>query len=86
MLKTAKSIGSAAKPKKTNTKIDSNSIVNDNKIINSISSTKGKNQAKTTKSKILVKSKNYDFLNSKNIKAGPGFFTLKAKLAFTKLS
>ena len=39
-----------------------------------------------TKSKILVKFKNHDFPpNSRNIEAGPGFFTPKARLAFTKL-
>ena len=47
---------------------------------------KRKNQAKTTKSKILVKSKNHDFLpNSRNKKAGIGFFTPKARLTFTLL-
>ena len=33
----------------------------------------------------MVKFKNHDFPpNSKNIKAGTGFFTLKARLAFTQ--
>ena len=39
-----------------------------------------------TKSKILVKSKNYDFpSNSRNMEAGLGFFTSKTSLAFIKL-
>ena len=46
---------------------------------------KEKNQAKTTKSKILVKSKNHDFPKSRTEKAGTGYFTLKARLAFTQL-
>ena len=34
----------------------------------------------------MIKSKNHDFLhNFKNIKAGPSFFTPKARLAFIKL-
>ena len=40
---------------------------------------------KTTKSKILIKSKNHDFPKSKTEKAGTGFFTPKARLAFTQL-
>ena len=46
---------------------------------------KRKNQAKTTKSKILVKSKNHDFSKSRAEKAETSFFTPKAKLAFTQL-
>ena len=39
-----------------------------------------------TKSKILVKSKNHDFIsNSRNKKVKTGFFTLKARLMFTQL-
>ena len=39
-----------------------------------------------TKFKILLKFKNHDFSpNSRNIKAGSGFLTPKAKLAFIKL-
>ena len=39
-----------------------------------------------TKFKILVKSKNHDFPpNSRNREAGMGFFTPKARLAFTQL-
>ena len=41
-----------------------------------------KNQAKTTKSKILVKSKNYDFPKSRTEKAKTGFLTPKTKLVF----
>ena len=37
-----------------------------------------------TKSKIMVKFKNHDFPpNFNNREAGTGFFTLKARLAFT---
>ena len=86
MLKTTKSIRFIAKLKKTEIRINDNSIVSNNKVINYISSTKKKNQAKITKFKILVKSKNHDFpLNSKNVEAEPGFLISKAKLAFTKL-
>ena len=47
---------------------------------------KGKNQTKMTKSKILVKSKSHDFLpNSRNREAGLGFFIPKARLAFAQL-
>ena len=39
-----------------------------------------------TKLKILVKSKNHDFLpNFRNIEAKPDFFTIKARLVFIKL-
>ena len=47
--------------------------------------TKRKNQAKTTKFKILVKSKNHDFFMSKTEKVGTGFLISKARLAFTQL-
>ena len=46
---------------------------------------KRKNQAKTTKSKILVKSKINDFPRSRTEKTGTGFFTPKARLVFTQL-
>ena len=46
---------------------------------------KEKNQAKTTKSKILVKSKNHDFPKSRPEEAGTGFLTPEARLAFTRL-
>ena len=38
-----------------------------------------------TKSKILIKSKNHDFLKSRTEKAETGFFAPKARLAFTQL-
>ena len=47
--------------------------------------TKRRNQAKMTKSKILVKSKNHDFLKSRTEEAGTGFLTPEARLAFTQL-
>ena len=62
-------------------------MVSNSKIINQISSIKRKNPAKITKFKILVKSKNHDFLfNFRNIEAEPSFLTLEAKLTFTKLT
>lgn len=73
-------------PKKTNTEISSNNIVGNSEVIHQISFIKGKNQVKITKSKIIIKIKNYNFLpNSKNIKTKPDFFILKARLVFTKL-
>ena len=47
--------------------------------------TKRKNWAKTTKSKILVKSKNHDFSKSRPEEAGTGFFTPETRLAFIQL-
>ena len=47
--------------------------------------TEGKNLAKITKSKILVKSKNHDFLKSRPEEAGMGFLTPEARLAFIQL-
>ena len=91
MLKTTRSIRSVANFKETKSKVDGNSIVGNNMVgggetTNQANSIKRKNQAKTTKSKILVKSKNHDFFpNSKNRKVGMGFFTSKAKLAFIQL-
>ena len=61
-----------------------NSIIGGGEATNQTNFIKRKNQAKTTKSKILVKSKNHDFLlNSRNKEVGTGFFTPKARLAFT---
>ena len=57
-------------------------IVGGNKATNLI---KRKNQAKTTKSKILVKSKNHDFPKSRTEKTETGFLTPKARLAFIQL-
>ena len=84
MLKITDSTKSTANSKKTKFKIGSNSVVGD--MIGggeAINSTKRKNQAKTTKSKIMVKSKNHDFPKFKTEKARTGFFTSKAKLVFT---
>ena len=47
--------------------------------------TKRKYPAKTTKSKILVKSKNHDFLKSRPEEAEMGFLTPEARLFFTQL-
>ena len=48
-------------------------------------STKRKIPVKTTKFKILVKSKNHNFPKSRPEEIKTGFLTLKAKLAFTQL-
>ena len=91
MLKTIGSIESTANSKENKGKysgnnVDGNSMVDGGEVINQISPTKGKNQAKTTKFKILIKSKNCDFPpNFRNMEAGPGFFTSKARLAFYHL-
>ena len=91
MLKTTRSTRSAVNPKKTKGEVGGNNVVDDSivggvKVTNQANSTKGKNQSKTTKSKILVKSKNHDFpLKSRTKKAGMGFFTPEARLAFTQL-
>ena len=91
MLKITKSIGPIANPKKIEVKASSdsvvgNSIVDSGKVINQTGSTKRKNQAKISKSKILVKSQNHDIsLNSRNRKAGMGFFTPETRLTFTQL-
>ena len=88
MLKTTGNTESAANLKETKSEVDGdnvdgNSMVDGGKATNP---TKRKNQAKMTKSKILVKSKSHDFpLNSRNKEAGTGFFTPKARLAFTQL-
>ena len=61
------------------------SIVGGNEATNQTNFIKRKNQAKLTKSKILVKSKNHDFpSNSRNKEVKTGFLTPKAKLAFTQ--
>ena len=88
LLKTTKSTGFAANPKETKGEVggisvDGNSMVDGGEATNL---TKEKNQAKTTKSKILVKSKSHDFPpNFRNKKAGTGFLTPEARLAFTQL-
>ena len=80
-----------SKPQKSNGEIgsnsmDSDSIVSSNKATIQTNSTKRKNQVKTIKSKILVKSKNHDFPpNFRHKEARIGFFTPKARLTFTQL-
>ena len=86
ILKTTGSTKSVANPKETKGKVGGNSIVGDmvssGEAINSI---KRKNQAKTTKSKILVRSKNHDFPKSRTEEARTGFLTPKARLKFIQL-
>ena len=86
MLKITRSTGFAANPKETEGEVGGNSLVgnlvSDGEATNP---TKRKNQAKTTKSKILIKSKNHNFLKSRTEEARTGFLTPKARLAFTKL-
>ena len=86
MLKTKESTGSAANLKETKSKTGGNSVVGNmvsgNEAINPI---KRKNQAKITKYKILVKSKNHNFLKSRTEEARTGFLTPKARLAFIQL-
>ena len=61
-------------------------MVDGDEATNQANSTKRKNQMKTTKFKILVKSKTQDFSpNSRNKEAGMGFFIPKTRLAFTQL-
>ena len=86
MLKTTRSTRSATNPKKTEGKISGDSVVGN--MVGSgeaTNPTKGKNQVKTTKSKILVKFKNHDFPKSRIEEIGTRFFTLQARLAFTQL-
>ena len=88
MLKTTGSTWSAANLEETKSEIGGDSVVSNSMVDGSetINPAKGKNQAKTTKSKILVKSKSHDFpFNSRNREAGTGFLTPKARLAFTQL-
>ena len=87
MLKTIESTRSAANPEETKSKdggnsMISNSILGDGEATNPI---KRKNQAKTTKSKNLVKSKNHDFPKSRTEELGTGFLTLKTRLVFIQL-
>ena len=86
MLKTTGTTRSAANPEKTESEVGGNSMVGNSMVCDgkATNPTKGKNQAKTTKSKILVKSKSHDFPpNSRNKVAKTGFFTPKARLTFT---
>ena len=91
MLKTIGNTRSAANPKETKGNASSNSVVGNSivcigKATRQTNSTKRKKQEKITKSKNLIKSKNHDFLsNSRNREIGMGFFTPKARLAFTQL-
>ena len=86
MLKTTGTTGFIAKPKKTKAGGGGNILVVGSKVINQKSSRKRENQAKTTKSKNLAKSKNHDFLlNFRNIEDSLSFIISKARLAFTKL-
>ena len=88
MLKTTGSTESATSLEETEGEVGGNSVVG-NSIVGggeATNPTKGKNQAKMTKSKILVKSKNPDFPpNSRNKEAGTGFLTSEARLAFIQL-
>ena len=85
ILKTTGSTGSAAHPEETEGEVGGDSVVGNSMVGGgeATNPTKGKNQAKTTKSKILVKSKNHDFPKSRIEKAETCFFTPKARLAFT---
>lgn len=86
MLKIIKNTRFIIESKKIKTGISSNNVIDDGEVINQISSIKRKNYAKTTKSKIMIKSKNYNSpSNSRNMEARPGFLILEARLTFTKL-
>ena len=86
MLRTTGSTRFVANPDEIEGEVNSDSIIGNlvcgNEATNPI---KGKNQAKSTKSKILIKSKNHDFPKSMIEKAGTGFLTSKARQAFTQL-
>ena len=86
MLKTTKRIEFVAGLIKTEVKIDGNSVIGEDEVINPKNFTKRKNQAKIAKSKNLKKPKNHDFFpNSKNIETGPGYFIFEAILTFINL-
>ena len=85
MLKTTRSIGSVASPKETEGGVGGDNVVDVVSGGEAINPTKRKNLAKTTKSKIWVKSKNHDFPKSRPEEAGTGFLTPEARLAFTRL-
>ena len=86
MLKTTRNTGFAVNPEETKGRVGGDSVVGNvvggSKATNP---TKRKNPMKTTKSKILVKSKNQDFPKSRPEEAGTDFLTPKARLAFTQL-
>ena len=87
MLKITRSTGSATNSKESKGKVRGNSVVG-NSMVGSgeaTNPTKGKNQAKMTKSKILVKSKNHNFPKSRNEEVGTGLLTPEARLVFTQL-
>ena len=86
MLKTIGNTGSAANPKETEGRVGGDNVVGN--VVGggeATNPTKRKNPVKTTKSKILLKSKNHDFPKSKPEEAGTSFFTPKTRLAFTQL-
>ena len=86
MLRLIRSTGSAAKSKEIEGKVSGDSVVSN--LVDggeTTNLTKRKNQAKTTKSKIMVKFKSHDFPKSRTEKAGTGFFTPKVRPAFTQL-
>ena len=86
MLKIIESNGFAANPEGTKGGFDSNNVVGNMVGGNKAPKpTKRKNLVKTTKSKILVKSKNNDFPKFRPEKTGTGFFTPKTRPAFTQL-
>ena len=61
-------------------------MVSGSEATDSANSAKRKNQSKTTKSKILIKSKNHDFpCKSRTKEAKTCFLIPEAKLAFTQL-
>ena len=87
MLKTTRSTGSAANSEETEGEVGGDNVVGDSVVGagEATNSTKGRNQAKMTKSKILIKSKNHDFPKFRAEEAGMGYLTPKARLAFTQL-
>ena len=85
MLKTTGSIGFVASPKETKGGVGGDSVVDVVGGGEATNPTKRKNLAKTTNSKILIKSKNHDFPKFRPEEAGMGFLTPKARLAFIQL-
>ena len=77
MLKTTRSTGSIASPKETEGGVGGNSVIDVVDGGEATNPTKRKNLVKTTKFKILVKSKNHDFPKSRPEKAGKGFLPPK---------
>ena len=87
MLKTTGITGSATNFEEIEDNIAANSVIGNNMVggNKATNPTKGKMQAKTTKSKILVKSKNHDFLKSRIEEVGTSFLTPETRLLFTQL-